>query len=145
MKPIVFASLVLLAGCGIEIDAPELPEIDWHLGKKQPVTTTTNPVMPNTCDLCTAIAGRTFVSDQDGECGKSPNGVAMCRWSVRFDGSTVAWQHSDFEEYGALTCNANGVAATFESGTKTIVFDPNYACGYAFTMDGMRYLVPLED
>ncbi|MBL9014536.1 MAG: hypothetical protein JNL83_10190 [Myxococcales bacterium] len=93
---------------------------------------------------CTMLEGVEFKSVNQGECGLTPDGVAMCTWHIRFesyDGSTrsrFTWSHSDVGESGFVTCDgttlvAEGAGATPYSGT----FDPNT---FDLVWDGGAYV-----
>lgn len=78
---------------------------------------------------CTALEGLSFRSLTQGECGLTPNGVAYCNWSIRFetyDGETKSrftWSHSDVGESGMATCDGNVIRA---EGAGTTVYEGTY-------------------
>lgn len=70
---------------------------------------------------CVALEGRTFQSIEELECGRTPEGVALCRWQVAFEISTAtnsefAWTYSDVGEAGRAVCNGNSITATSGGG-----------------------------
>jgi hypothetical protein len=74
---------------------------------------------------CTALEGRTFVSQNELECGRSG---ARCRWQLTFDVDTArtsqfVWQFSDVGDVGQVTCNGSAIIATTSSRTLRATFD----------------------
>jgi hypothetical protein len=72
---------------------------------------------------CVALEGRAFASVDERECGRTPDGVATCRWQVSFDIGTLtssewSWLYSDVGAAGRATCNDGTITAT--SGARTI-------------------------
>lgn len=85
---------------------------------------------------CAAIAGRTFTSVEELECGLGPNGVELCNWSVAFgfDG-TFTWMHSDVGEGGSYAC-ADGVITVVDGPMVDVVYDDG---NDQLTWDGVLY------
>jgi hypothetical protein len=88
--------------------------------------------MPAAKGACTLLENVEFKSVNQGECGLTPDGVAMCTWHIRFesyDGSTrsrFTWAHSDVGESGLVTCDGNTLVAEGAGATPyTGTFDPN--------------------
>lgn len=55
-------------------------------------------------DDCAFLVGKVFLSDEELECGKGPNGVEMCPWRLTFTADTFDHQLSDFGLQGTYTC-----------------------------------------
>lgn len=88
-------------------------------------------------DACEQIVGTTFSSIEELECGLTPDGPALCHWTLVFeeDGDYL-WQHSDVGEGGTYTC---------EGGVITIENNPGLDVSYAvesgiLTWDGVQYV-----
>lgn len=86
---------------------------------------------------CGLVAGRTFTSLDQLECGLGPKGPELCNWTVAFglDG-TFMWMHSDVGEGGTYACAIDAVV--------TITEGPQVAVGYdvdadILTWDGVQY------
>jgi hypothetical protein len=97
-------------------------------------------------DACPLIAGLTFYSVDEMECGLAPPdaGVATCHWSVAFTTTgSFSWRHSDVVESGTYTCNGATITGTrggtFAPITGTLEFQT-----YGLTWDGVRYASPLD-
>jgi hypothetical protein len=66
------------------------------------------------------------------ECGISPDGGALCRWSISFDGLNYTWRHSDLVESDFYFCRGNTVTgmrtgggaiiAEYDAGTQTLTW-----------------------
>jgi hypothetical protein len=77
---------------------------------------------------CIALEDRRFESVNDLECGLTPNGVALCKWSLVFSyrdeaSSSFQWSYSDVGESGHVECHG----ATITSLTQRPInatFDP---------------------
>ena len=91
-------------------------------------STTGSPV-----DDCAFLVGKVFLSDEELECGKGPNGVEMCPWQLTFTADTFDHQLSDFGLQGTYTC-ADGVidavdmqqlahGGTIDAATGELVWD----------------------
>lgn len=83
---------------------------------------------------CAFLVGRTFLSDEQLECGLGPNGVEFCNWTVSFSGTMFGYQHSDLGESSDYTCEAGVITAgpytgTVDAKTGKLVWD-----GIAFTV-----------
>lgn len=67
-------------------------------------------------DPCDGIAGSSWQSVDELECGLTLDGTALCHWSLSFaaDG-TFSWQYSDIGDSGTWTC-ADGVITGDASG-----------------------------
>src|SRR5688572_17231212 len=79
---------------------------------------------------CFALEGRTFTSVQQLECGRTPDGVAKCNWTLTFanrdaDASEFAWSYSDVSEHGRAECRGQSIIATAAGRTVTASFDPS--------------------
>ena len=79
---------------------------------------------------CTALEGRTFSSVNELECGRTPEGVARCRWQLAFDignaaSSQFSWTYSDVSDAGQVICSGNTVTAKTGSRTIRATFDPH--------------------
>jgi hypothetical protein len=88
-------------------------------------------------DACEQIVGTTFASIEELECGLTPEGPALCHWSIVFeeDGDYL-WQYSDVGQGGTYTC---------EGGVITVENDPELEVSYAvesgiLTWDGVQYV-----
>lgn len=66
-------------------------------------------------DACALLAGKTFKSVDELECGLGPNGVELCRWTLTFTDATYQHMYSDVGETGTYTC-AGGVIMGKASG-----------------------------
>ena len=84
-------------------------------------------------DDCAFLVGKVFLSDEELECGKGPNGVEMCPWRLTFTADTFDHQLSDFGLQGTYTC-ADGVidavdmqqlahGGTIDAATGELVWD----------------------
>lgn len=84
-------------------------------------------------DDCAFLVGKVFLSDEELECGKGPNGVEMCPWQLTFTADTFDHQLSDFGLQGTYTC-ADGVidavdmqqlahGGTIDAATGELVWD----------------------
>ena len=89
-------------------------------------------------EACAALAGKSFLSVTEGECGLGPNGVVLCHWRLDFEENeqgalTVMWMHSDVGEsstvtcdHGALIMNGGGTpsySGTYDLDTETVIWD----------------------
>lgn len=82
---------------------------------------------------CSFLVGKVFLSDEELECGKGPNGVEMCPWQLTFTADTFDHKLSDFGLQGTYTCidgvidavdmqqNAHG--GTIDAATGELVWD----------------------
>jgi len=66
---------------------------------------------------CAFLVGRTFLSDEQLECGLGPNGVELCNWTVSFTATMFNYQHSDLGESSDYTCEAGVITAGSYTGT----------------------------
>ncbi|MFO7567676.1 MAG: hypothetical protein R6X02_33855 [Enhygromyxa sp.] len=55
-------------------------------------------------NACALVLDRVYTSNEQLECGLGPGGVALCYWSVRFDGEQFVWNYSDISEAGGYDC-----------------------------------------
>jgi hypothetical protein len=92
-------------------------------------------------DGCARLAGLSFLSIDERECGLAPpdSGAALCQWRISFtDATTFTWRHSDYVESGTYTCGANTITAQTQTrGTLTAILDPAI---WRFTWDGVVYI-----
>jgi hypothetical protein len=85
---------------------------------------------------CIALEGRRFESVNELECGLTPNGVALCKWSLSFatrddDSSSWNWRYSDVGESGHVECNGatissltqRSINATFDPATQKLIWE----------------------
>ena len=77
---------------------------------------------------CIALEGRTFVSMNELDCGRTSDGLARCHWGLTFAtkdaaASDFAWSYSDVSEQGHVECRGQSIKAT-ASRTVTGTFDP---------------------
>ncbi len=85
---------------------------------------------------CVALEGRRFESLNDLECGLTPNGAALCKWSLNFGfrddaSSTFQWAYSDVGEQGQIECHgatinslsARTINGTFDAATQKLVWE----------------------
>ncbi|MFY0540951.1 hypothetical protein [Nannocystis pusilla] len=82
---------------------------------------------------CAFLVGRVFLSDEELECGKGPNGVEMCPWQLTFTADTFDHQLSDFGLQGTYTCKDGIIDAvdmqqlahggTIDAATGELVWD----------------------
>jgi hypothetical protein len=68
---------------------------------------------------CTELEGKRFASVPKLECGRGPNGAALCHWHLTFKPGAAGetdwdWQHSDYGETGTVQCA--GATVTAKSG-----------------------------
>lgn len=68
---------------------------------------------------CPELEGKTFASVPELECGRGPDGVALCHWHLTFTAGTAMetewnWLHSDYGEIGTVQCA--GAKLTAKSG-----------------------------
>jgi hypothetical protein len=88
--------------------------------------------------FCARLSGATFMSLDQLECGRGPDGGARCQWRINFTSATIFdWQHSDFVESGTYTCAGNTITAQRQSGGPiTATFD---SATQRLTWDGVLY------
>lgn len=55
-------------------------------------------------DACDLVLGQSYSSQEELECGITPNGVVLCNWTIGFDGSMYTWSFSDVGDSGDYTC-----------------------------------------
>jgi len=85
---------------------------------------------------CSALEGRRFESVNDLECGLTPNGVGLCKWSISFAtrddvSSSFAWSYSDVGESGMIECHGatinsltqRQINGTFDPATNKLVWE----------------------
>jgi hypothetical protein len=86
---------------------------------------------------CVALEGRRFESANELECGRTPNGVALCKWQLAFasrdeESSQFMWQYSDVGESGHIACDGatiivtslpREINATFDVATQKLVWE----------------------
>lgn len=86
---------------------------------------------------CIALEDRRFESINELECGRTPEGVALCKWSLDFGmrddaSSTFHWQYSDVGELGQIECHgvtinsldgSRAVTGSFDPVTQTLVWE----------------------
>jgi len=93
---------------------------------------------------CIALEGRSFQSLDELECGRTPDGVARCRWQVSFDiglptASEFSWHYSDVSEAGQVTCHGSSITAVSVGRTIQGSFDP---ATQTLVWAGQRYNAP---
>jgi hypothetical protein len=88
-------------------------------------------------DACASLAGVTFRSVTEEECGRGPDGGLRCRWAISFTASMFNWQHSDFAETGTYTCS--GAAVTGQLGAGRTIAGQYEAASQTLTWDGLAY------
>ena len=91
---------------------------------------------------CFALEGRSFTSVRQLECGRTPDGVARCNWTLSFatrdtDASEFAWLYSDISDHGRAECRGQSITATAASRTVSGSFDP---ATQMLTWDGELYV-----
>ena len=89
---------------------------------------------------CFALEGRRFESANELECGRTPNGVALCKWQLAFasrdeESSQFMWQtqiSADVGETGHIACDGatiivtslpREINATFDAATQKLVWE----------------------
>ena len=80
---------------------------------------------------CLALENLTFHSVAQADCGLTPDGPALCNWSLTFTPADAtrtafAWSHSDVGEAGYVTCDGSSVRsdeATLYAGTFSDTLD----------------------
>jgi len=89
-------------------------------------------------NFCAGLSGATFMSLDELECGRGPDGGALCRWRINFTTATMfTWQHSDFAESGTYTCDGDTITAQRQTGGPiTAIYDPTTR---RLTWDGVVY------
>ncbi len=92
-------------------------------------------------DACTLIAGRTFVSVNQMECGLGANGVVTrCNWRVSFTDGMYSWAYSDVIEAGSYSCDgATITTARSVASTTPLLGWLDYQTGQ-LTWDGATYV-----
>ena len=90
-------------------------------------------------NFCARLSGLTFASLDLLECGRGPDGGALCRWRIDFTSTTMFdWQHSDFVESGTYTCDSNTITAQRQTGGPiTATYDP---ATQRLSWDGVFYV-----
>lgn len=78
---------------------------------------------------CTALEGRQFQSVEQHECGRTPDGVAMCHWQLAFmptdpQRSSFTWMHSDVGESGSVRCTGRQLSTSGIGPVYTGTYDP---------------------
>ncbi|MDQ3365186.1 MAG: hypothetical protein M3680_07145 [Myxococcota bacterium] len=78
---------------------------------------------------CVALEGRRFETVSELECGRTPAGVALCKWSLDFAmrddaASTFQWSYSDVAEAGHIECYGATITSLAGSRSVTATFDP---------------------
>ena len=87
--------------------------------------------------VCEQIVGTRFSSIEELECGLTPEGPALCHWSIVFEeNGDYLWQYSDVGQGGTYTC---------EGGMITVGNAPELEVSYdietgILTWDGVQYL-----
>ena len=90
---------------------------------------------------CIALEGRRFESATELECGRSPDGVGLCKWQLVFatrddESSQFMWQSqisADVGETGDIACDGAAISsitssprqidATFDAATQKLVWE----------------------
>ena len=87
---------------------------------------------------CIALEGRRFESVNDLECGRSPNGAALCKWKLDFsprddESTTFQWTYSDVGDTGHIECDGatitsitaspHQVSGSFDAITQKLVWE----------------------
>ena len=93
-------------------------------------------------DACTLIAGKTFGSVNQMECGLGANGVVTrCNWRVSFTDGTYSWSYSDVMEAGSYTCDGATITTTRSVASTTPLLGwLDFQTGQ-LTWDGATYVV----
>ncbi len=85
-----------------------------------------------TGDGCDGVAGTSFESVDQFECGIAKEGEVLCNWSIELGlGGDYLWQYSDIGLGGEYACkdgtitvsNDPTLSATFDAGTNTLTWD----------------------
>lgn len=97
---------------------------------------------PGGPDACTLIAGRTFTSVNQMDCGLGANGVVTrCNWRVSFGDGTYSWAYSDVMETGAYSCDGATITTTRNAtSTAPLLGWLDFQTG-RLTWDGATYVV----
>jgi hypothetical protein len=89
-------------------------------------------------DACQAVDNSTFVSTEEHECGLTPTGIGMCKWTLSFTNNgasrKISWRLSDYMltlDYQCdgftLTAKASGAISgytgTYDPATKILHWD----------------------
>lgn len=91
-------------------------------------------------DPCAELAGKSFESVAEYECGLGPNGPVPCNWRLSFSegsdgGLTYSWDYSDVGSSGPVECKDGALSAepafsgqepytgTYDPDTETLVWD----------------------
>ena len=93
-------------------------------------------------DACTLIAGNTFVSVNQMECGLGANGVVTrCNWRVSFTTDGIySWAYSDVIEAGSYACDGATITTTRSvASTTTLLGWLDFQTGQ-LTWDGATYV-----
>lgn len=90
---------------------------------------------------CTAFEARRFASVEQHECGRTPDGVALCNWELEFEPldaqrSRFRWQHSDVSEGGSVRCTGRQLSSDGFGPVYTGAYDP---ATRRLTWDGLPY------
>jgi hypothetical protein len=86
---------------------------------------------------CTLLARTSWRSVEELECGLTPEGVALCNWSVNFTESDWTWHHSDVAEAGSWSCESGEI--TGERGMGSPVSGTLHDAEH-LTWDGVAYV-----
>ena len=85
---------------------------------------------------CVALEGRRFASVNELECGRTPGGLAQCKWTLQFAvrddiSSAFAWSYSDVGESGLIECHGSQInsmtqrpiTGTFDPVTQKLIWE----------------------
>lgn len=88
-------------------------------------------------DLCDGLAGSAWSSVDELECGRTPDGVALCHWRLSFSARDWNWHGSDYAEAGTWTCTAGSITSDGWDGTRVrgVLSDATH-----LTWDGTAYV-----
>ena len=93
----------------------------------------------NQTDLssCAELEGRTYRSVQEAECGLTPDGIALCRWTTRFDDGEFEWAYSDVIEIGPYRCEDGQIQTEGLSGRS---YEGSLQPDGSLIFEGLEYL-----
>jgi hypothetical protein len=72
-------------------------------------------------DACAEVQDQTYYSIEQYECGQTPDGVAMCNWTISFADGEFNWAFSDIASTGSYSCDG-AVLTAMSTGTEYLGF-----------------------
>ncbi len=86
---------------------------------------------------CSELEGQTYRSVEEAECGLSPDGIALCRWTIRFADEAFEWSYSDVVETGRYRCTDGRIRTEGSSGGS---YEGSLQSDGSLIFEGLAYL-----